>query len=164
MKLSRKKIMREAERKLKRTNEYQRNRKLFGDEDNYQVLYVLAKGNPSTADKYLVFAGSEDKIIRFPLFGKDDPIWLWGYNFERDLFDYLGHGYEIVGMAMDCHSSIWYSIEAWKGRVDSKNGLQKYLKYCKHSGLSREKLIEEEAYSGMNVMTFFNQNSTRREG
>lgn len=161
MKLSEEKIMRTAERTLKRTKEYQQNRE-FGLEENYQIIYVLAKGNKSVPDKVTAFAGYEDEVISFPLFKEDAAIWHWGFNFERDLFGYLESGYELVGMTAECHYDVWSTIEEWgESGIDNKKGMQKYLAYCKRNGISKEKLQKQVEYSGMDVMSLYDPKADR---
>src|SRR5699024_6561688 len=87
---------------------------------------------------------------------------LWGFNFDRDLFEYLETGYAITGMSMDSHLSVWYTIGAWhNGYIEHENGMQKYLGYCKKSGITAEKLKKEVGYSGMDVMTLYDLKAER---
>lgn len=159
--LSKEKIMRTAERTLKRTKEYQRNRE-SGEKENYQIIYVLAEENKSVSDKVIAFAGYEDKVISFQLFKEDVPIWNWGFNFERDLFEYLETGYELICMTAECHDAVWSTIEEWHDNgIESHKGMQKYLGYCKKNGITKEKLEKDIGYSGMDVTMLYNPKVNR---
>lgn len=154
MKLSREKIWRLAERTLKRTEHYQRYREL-GDEDNYELMYVLAKGKDFHGANVTAVAGYEDQAMLFYPFADRKEIDLWGFNFERDLFDDLQAGKEIIGMTPECHADVWYTLENWQGKTESVRGMQKYLAYCKRNGVTKEFLQKEAAYDGMDVMGLY---------
>ncbi len=154
MKLSREKIWRSAERTLKRTKKYQRFREL-GEEENYELMYVLAKGKDFHGTNVTAVAGYEDQAILFYPFADRKEIDLWGFNFERDLFDGLQAGKEIIGMTPECHADVWYMLEAWQGETESVRGMQKYLAHCKRNGVTKELLQEKVSYDGMDVMELY---------
>jgi len=160
MKLSKEKMMREAERVLKRTEEYQSNREL-GIDENYQIIYLLTKGSKATSDNVIVFAGCEEAVISFNPFRDEKPIENWDFNFESDLFGSLESGYELAEMSLECHCNVWCTIEDWHGDIECLKGMQKYLGYCKRNGITREKLQSKVAYSGMDVMTLYDPKTDR---
>lgn len=160
MNLNKEKMWRSAERALKRTNGYQQNREL-GQDENYGLLYVLAKGKYHHAEDVIAVAGYEDVAIQFHPFADGSEIDLWGFNFERDLFEPLQAGYEIAGMTLDCHAAVWYTIEDWHEGIESGKGMQKYLGYCKKNGITKEKLEKEVGYSGMDAMAVYDPKADR---
>lgn len=161
MNLSKEKMWRLAERALKRTNGYQQNREL-GKEKNYGLMYVLAKGKYPHAKDVIAVAGCEDVAIQFNPITDSGEIDLWGFNFERDLFENLQAGYEIAGMTLDCHAGVWYTIEDWHdGGIEHEKGMQKYLGYCKRNGITKERLEKKVGYLGMDVMGIYNPKSER---
>lgn len=161
MKLSKEKMWRSVERVLKRTKRYQKYRE-FGEEENYKLAYVLIKGGNPCAGNIISVALYENDAIQFWPFTDREEIDLWGFNFERDLFEYLESGYEIVGMTAECHYDVWSAIEEWgESGIDNKKGMQKYLAYCKRHGVSKEELQKEADYSGMDVMTLYNPKADR---
>ncbi len=105
MKLSKEKMWRSSERAMKRTKGYQEYRE-FGQDENYELAYVLAKGrNPCAEDIIAVAMYEDDAILVLSVFGQKFD--LWGFNFDRDLFECLETGYEIVGMSMDSLSAMY---------------------------------------------------------
>lgn len=161
MKLSNEKMVRAAERALKRTEEYQSKRE-DGSEENYKLIYVLAKGKQPNSENIIAVAGLEEMCIQLHPFTSDKEIWLWGFNFERDLFEFLEDGYHIVDMTMDCHYDVWGTIEEWhNGDIEHLEGMQKYLGYCKKNGITKEKLNKEVGYSGMDAMSLYDQKTDR---
>lgn len=161
MNLSKEKMWRSAERALKRTEGYRWNRE-FGQEENYELMYVLAKGKYPRARDVIAVAGYEDTAIQFHPIAGDGEIDLWGFNFERDLFELLQAGYEIAGMSLDCHAGVWYTIEDWHdGGIEQEKGMQKYLGYCKRNGITKEQLEKKVGYAGMDAMAMYDPKADR---
>ena len=94
--MSKEKLMRLAERALKRTKSYQDNRKMgISDEENYNIEYFLMKGNKVTPEDMIVYASYEDSIIFLhPLEENMKERYLWdrNFSFKNDLFDFLENG------------------------------------------------------------------------
>lgn len=151
------KIMRDSERYLKRTKAYQDYK--WADE-NFELDYVLKKG--TELDNVLAYASCIDTgILFFPYKKNNEYRYLhdWAFNFDNDLFAYLEHGYELAGMSLDCHYCVWISIEEWHScDIEHKDGLQKYLDYCKKEHITKERLNKELSYDGMDVMELYNKN------
>ena len=166
---NRTKIMRVAERALKRTQPYLENRTDSNDpEDNYRLGYVLAKGSKSFPDTVIAYAHFEDIVISFnPLVGDSDAksIWAWAFSFDGDLFSFLEQGYEIVGMSLETHSAVWAEITECHGddSISALKGMQQYLDYCKRNRVTAELLHREFQYEGMDVMTLYDKSAVRRK-
>lgn len=162
MLLSKEKMWRSAERMLKRTKRYQEKRE-FGDKENYEIMYVLAKGSRNHTDDVIAFAGVGDEmVISFHPFKSDEVIDNWDFNADGDLFKYLESGYELTGMSMEAHYEVWSCIEDWHdGAIDNTKGMQKYLGYCKRNGITAEKMKTELNYPGMDVMTLYTPKANR---
>lgn len=106
MKLSREKIMREAERFLKRTEQYQQ-RKRSGEDENFQIEFVLAKEGRTQPEDIIAYAAYEDNVICFYPFRKEKTaVDDWAFDFDNDLFGYLEKGYEIMGMTLNSHFTV----------------------------------------------------------
>lgn len=161
MTINKEKMWRSAERALKRTAEYQDNREL-GQDKNYSILYVLAKGNRQKPDDVVAFAGYEESVISFhPAIG-DEVIQNWDFNIDSDLFAYLESGYELAGMTLDTHYNMWCMMEDWhEGGFDCEKGMQKYLGYCKRNNITLERLQADAGYSGMDVMKLYDPKADR---
>lgn len=157
--MSKEKLMRLAERALKRTEYYQNVRELdVPDSENYKIDYLLIKGGKSAPEDVIAYASYEDEMLRFrPLEEKDKPFWDSSAQFdtEIDLFQYLEEGYSLAGMSPDCHYCVWSDIAEYHCEYKSQNGMQKYLDYCKRNGVTRELLAKESGYDGMDVMELY---------
>lgn len=161
MKLSKEKMWRTAERELKRTEEYQA-LKEFGQEENYEVCYIMTQGKYPDANDVRAFAGFEGNMISFYPFKEAKTIEVWDFNFDGDLFENLESGYELALMSLNCHYNVWCTIEEWyQGDIDHAEGVQKYLGYCKRNNITKEKLQEAVGYSGMDVMTLYHDKAER---
>ena len=86
MTVNREKIWRAANRALKREEFYQENRE-WGETDNYDLMYVLAKGKYPNPDQIIVVAGMQCICYQFYPYTRNEPCELWGFNYERDLFN-----------------------------------------------------------------------------
>lgn len=80
MNMSKEKLMRLAERALKRTESYQWNRGLdVPDEENYKIDYLLVKGSKASPEDVVAYASFEDDMVRFhPLRENDRPFAHYG--------------------------------------------------------------------------------------
>lgn len=158
MKLSKAKIIREAERFLKRTAEYQKDRDVDKSE-NYKIQYILSEDGRMQPETIIVSAYSEyqEQEISFYPFRKEKTVgYNWSVDFEYDLLKTLEHGGKIVGMTLNCHYCIWTTIAIYHdGDIEHEKGMQKYLAYCKRNGVTKELLQEKESYDGMDVMELY---------
>ena len=163
------KIMRLAERALKRTQPYLENRSDSDDpQENFQLMYVLFISNKSQLETAIAFAHRYDEFISFdPLdsSGKVKEVWNWAYNFENDLFRYLDHGYELAGMSLETHCAAWSEIDEniSDGAEEYPKGMQLYLDYCKKNRITVERLRSEGGYEGMDVMTLYDKSAVREK-
>lgn len=163
------KIMRMAERALKRTEAYLKNRSDSNDpESNYQLDYVLAKGGKSAPGAAVAYAHYLDEIISFDPLKDDDntqSVWHWTFNFDGDLFERLAQGYDLVGMSLEAHCAAWNEIEEShdSGGINSPKGMQQYLNYCKRNGVTAELLHKELQYDGMDAMTLYDKSAVREK-
>lgn len=68
----------------------------------------------------------------------------WDYNFDYYIYNLLEENWEIGYMSSEVHYSIWNSInELYPEDIDYKEGVQKYLKYCKEKNITKEYLDKE---------------------
>ena len=165
MSMSKEKLMRIAERVLKRTESYQNIRELdVPDEDNYKVDYLLIKGSKAAPEDVIAYASYVDEMMFFHPLEKDStPFEHYEelFNFETDLVEYLENGYSLAAMSLDCHYCVWFDIAEYHSEYQSQNGFQKYLDYCKRNGVTRELLAKESGYDGMDVMTLYDKQEVK---
>lgn len=161
MNMSNEKLMRLAERALKRTEAYQWNREQeVPDEENYKIDYLLVKGSKAAPEDVAAYASVEDEMILFhPLRENDKPFANYGvfFNFDSDLFEPLEQSFSLAFMSLEAHTCVWYEIEALQGEIEHRAGMQKYLHYCKQHGITKEQLAREKGYDGMDVMTQYDR-------
>ena len=163
------KIMRQAERALKRTEVYRENRSDSSDrEDNFHLEYVLVKGGKSTPDTAVAYAHCQDELISFnPLENGSGVkrVWDWSFSFDSDLFMYLEQGYELVGMTVETHCLVWEEIAEHHGddSISFSKGMQQYLSYCKRNGVTVGLLQKEWQYDGMDVMKLYDKSAFKEK-
>lgn len=159
MKLNNEKIIRISNRALKRLDEYKKVRELEWGE-NYQISYILEKNNePQNIRVFANICDEEDRVISFNPFLQEEPIWHWGFNYERDLYDYLINDYTLIHMIMPTHCFVWEDINEFsKKEIYLHDGIQKYLAYCKKNKITLEKIQEFSGLNIPNVMRFYKKN------
>lgn len=165
MNMSNEKLMRLAERALKRTESYQWNRGLdVPDEENYKIDYLLIKGSKAAPEDVVAYAAFEDDMVMFhPLRENDQPFVHYGdfFTYDSDLFEPLEQGYSPIGISLEAHACAWYEIEALQGELEHLAGMQNYLAYCKQHGVTREQLAREVGYDGMDVIKLYDRQAAR---
>lgn len=163
--MNKEKLMRLAERALKRTEAYQENRDMgVAADENFQIDYILVRGNTEAPEDVIAYASHEDELLRLrPLDENAKPMTCYEllFNYDSDLFEYLEQGYSLAGMSLNCHYCVWFEIGEYHKDFESQDGMQKYLNYCKRSGVTKELLANETGYDGMDVMTLYDKEASK---
>lgn len=121
----------------------------------YYILYNKEKQETNTlaSDPY------GEEAIEFTPNTKDskEGYWNvpeWDYNFDYYIYNLLEENWEIGYMSSEVHYSIWNSInELYPEDIDYKEGVQKYLKYCKENNITKEYLDKQMEKEIPNVNT-----------
>ena len=128
------------------------------EHQNKKVDYILynketQETNTLASDPY------GEEAIEFTPNTKDskEGYWYvpeWDYNFDYYIYNLLEENWEIGYMSSEVHYSIWNSInELYPEDIDYKEGVQKYLKYCKENNISKEYLDKQMENEIPNVNT-----------
>lgn len=122
--------------------------------------------HPNTKATYIV-ASSIDNAIEFSPYTKHlnggyDIIPEWDYNFDYYIFDLLEKGCEVGFLSDQVHYSVWNSInELYPKEIECKDGLNKYIKYCKDNNITKEYLDENVGFNTPDIRNMFNENKIR---
>lgn len=110
----------------------------------FNIDYILKDNNK--LNDTLVIASNYDEIIQIKPYDMEvKDLMDWAYNFDEDIFEELEKGKEISYMNIDVHYSIWVTLEkVYPDEIEYKNGVQKYLKYCKDNNITKERIEKEE--------------------
>lgn len=109
---------------------------------NYELSIVLY--NPKITEDvygYIINLENPYEILSIKPYDNNVPqsIAEWDYNIDSYELESLQNGYEIAYLSMNAHYNYWSAIEQWlPEEIENKEGLQKYLKYCKHQGITKE--------------------------
>ena len=81
----------------------------------------------------------------------------WDYSFDEYLFKDLEDGMKLVYMTDVTHLAVWDEIEKlYPEDIEHNKGMQKYLKYCKENGVTKEYIEEKTNQKNIvNVMQFY---------
>lgn len=146
-----KQIIRDAYRVLKNSELYKEDIDDFGD-----IIYILE--NPKNPYDVLAFiAYMEEDAYMLDVYADNRLVCLWGYNFVRDLFDYLEDKYELSYMTFDCHCCVWECILEDDEEIKGSKGIQSYLQHCHKNKITYKKLQKKCDFCGDDVMKYYNQ-------
>lgn len=130
----------------------------------FTLTYVL-KVKDECQNCYAV-AMNGDRIIGFNPFEKEiDEFNHWDFNIDTEIFNELEWNREIIYMSMKCHYEIWNEISYYYPNVtEYKEGMQKYLKYCKKNKIDRNKVQNVKVGNDiMDIMELMEHKSKNRE-
>lgn len=149
-----KRLIRDAIRVLKCSEPYKQN----GDYslENYDIMYILE--NPQRPNDVLAFIVYMDEdAYMFDVYNDNRCVFLWGFNFYRDLFVHLDDGYKIAYMPLDCHYGVWdWILEGTEEEIKDTKGLQRYLHYCHRNKITYKKLQRKCNYCNDDIMKYYN--------
>lgn len=82
----------------------------------------------------------------------------WDYDIDMNIFRHLENGMNIEFITPQYHSIIWKKIESYEfiDGIFHKEGMQKYLEYCKDEEITQEFLEEECDTELTDVMKYSN--------
>lgn len=119
--------------------------------DDCQNCYAVA----TDGDRIIGFNPFESEIYNLPD---------WDFNIDTALFEELEGNREIIYMSMDCHYGIWFDVSRlYPNDIEHKEGMQKYLKYCKKNKIDFNK-IQKVIYGDdiKNIMKFMENKNKER--
>ena len=161
------KLLRAAERYLKRTEAYQDNRELdMPPEENYQVDYLCIKGSRDAPEDVLAYASCIDEMLCFhPMQEDSRPIHMtdWQYGLDDDLFAHLENSYTLAYMSWETHGYVWEELSEYPNSFQHAAGMQSYLEFCRRGSVTRERLEKECGYDGVDVMPLYNRQAAKSE-
>ena len=108
----------------------------------FELAYVL-KVKDECQNCYAV-AMQGDEIIGFNPFEKEiDNLPEWDFTADGEIFQELEWNREIIYMSIDCHYGIWHEVtRCYPEDIEHKDGMQRYLKYCKNNKININKIKE----------------------
>lgn len=132
--------------KWEKDNMLKETKELLNSSEEYrkmQIEYMLK--DKDDINKSKAIAMRDDDIIEINPFKKEiNSIADWAYNFDEDIFRELQSNKEIAYMSFDTHYGIWTFIkDVTTEEIKNKNGMQKYLKYCKDNGITKETIEKQ---------------------
>lgn len=86
----------------------------------------------------------------------------WDFNFDYYIYDLLEKGCEIGYITDELHYNIWNSIhELYPDDIECKDGVLKYIEYCKNNNITKEYIDLKIGLDVPNVMDKFEENKIR---
>lgn len=148
-------LIRDAIRVLKRSAPYKQDRDYSFKK--YYIMYILEKPQVPN-DVWAYVSDMDENVYMFDVYRDNRCVFLWGFNFIRDLLDDLEKGYRIAYMPLDCHYDVWeYVLEGTDEEITGIKGLQSYLQYCHSNNITYKKLQKKYDYCGDDVMKYYNK-------
>lgn len=125
-----------------------------------QICYVLVNNKNYETN---TLASDNEEAIEFTPYSKDSPsgfdyVQEWDFNFDYYVFNLLENDYDIGYMNNETHYGIWCSInELYPTDINYGEGVQKYLKYCKDNGITKEFLESKLNVNVEDIMKYYKE-------
>ena len=135
-----------------------------GEYKSFSLAYVL-KVKDECQNCYAV-AMDGDRIIGFnPFESEINNLPEWDFNIDTELFEELEWNREIIYMSMECHYGVWNEVSnCYPEDIEHKEGMQKYLKYCKKNKIDIDKIKEDVGLNEIeDIMKFMEHKNKNRE-
>lgn len=120
------------------------------------VLYYILEAADSCGNPYKGLARYNSDMVSFSTF--EESAWFLHRNdtlSDNDLLGTLENGYEISFMTMDGHAAVWYELGTSDIRtISHKEGLEKYLLYCKENDITARTIKETMGYTPPDLMGY----------
>lgn len=126
----------------------------YEEHKDKKIQFILE----SPDDKYgaKVVASDIDEIVVInPVTKEINFIQEWDFNIDNNILQELKDK-DITYMNMSTHFAIWQYVGDNYPDIDNKEGLQKYLKYCKDHEITKEKVEIEGKVKGLtDIMKYY---------
>lgn len=154
----------------KETEDFLWDKHLISNPKTLSEIYVLVNSkNPKNSVVVMYDTDTEKFCFIKPYMKKlEDKISAleeWRFNYEEHLFEYLENDYQMFNSNdFVFHYNVWnYIEEMYPEEIENKKGMQKYLKYCKEQGITKEKIERKLNSDVPNVMRFFKEKIKRKD-
>ena len=88
----------------------------------------------------------------------------WDYSFDEYLFKDLQEGMEPIYITDETHLAIWIDLKKlYPEDIEYSKGMQKYLKYCKDNGITKEYLEKATNQRNLDDVTKFYKDPKKKE-
>jgi len=133
---------------------------------SYDIVEILSKENADGSIGYQIKVSEHDNFdalhlvnlnrMNCPLYEK---IPEWDYDLDTHLFDDLEHRFEVVYIPLKQHYLIWTYISHHYEEIERKEGLYRYLDYCKFNHITKKTLskLDADALDVPDVMTEYKE-------
>ena len=96
---------------------------------------------------------SESKSIKYKeIINVDDS-----YSIDKDLFKHLENDYEIHYMPIEQHHVIWNSLTDDLKDISCREGLNRYIFYCKENGITAKSIYSLTGYPVPDIYPLFKE-------
>lgn len=117
------------------------------DYKDYKIGYIMTNKEKI----YGVAFDDSDVAVSIDMEKKRvEELYDWAYLISEDIFEALENEMHIGYMDVLSHVGIWQQIGDWYPEdIVHKKGMQKYLRYCKEKGITKEFILKEFKTSGL---------------
>jgi hypothetical protein len=134
---------------------------LMEDMENQNKVIDFILYNPETKETQVLASDGLEDIILFAPFTKEQEngymkVPEWDFNFDEYFFKELQNGYEIGFINDDSNYGLWNTInDLYPEDINNKDGVQKYLQYCKDNNITRDYLDNVMKMSVPDIMQHY---------
>ena len=118
-------------------------------DDKYEILTIYIKTEKDLINVISYVQEKDDVDMIYEITTEDAKtdvreIMEWEFTFDDYDFKYLMEGYTPLYMSYGAHYNLWsYINELTPQNIHYKTGMFNYIDYCKNTGLTQEKLMQE---------------------
>lgn len=107
--------------------------------ENNQYKVIIEATNKECPDEVICYKTDENVASNLDETELVQELSEWSWNIDDDFFARLENGYKIDFMDIDTHHGMWCIInEQGIDGIECKEGLNKYILFCKNSGISAQ--------------------------
>ena len=139
--------------------------------DCYELMHDLVEHHGKEVQMVLINKKDEEESLAYA-YGKEEEslieirphtkekeaVWSipeWDFNFDNYFFELIENDYEIGMITPEMHNDIWNSLrELFPTELNNLDGVQKYLKYCKDNGITKDYLDKKLKINVDDVMQY----------
>ena len=135
---------------------------LISDTKTISEIYTLINNKQPETSNIIMYDTNTEKFLMITPYIKENklkvlPIEEWEFDYDNWLFQWLENEHQLfVPKDYVIHYNIWnYIEEMYPEEIEFKEGMKKYLQYCKENGINKKKIEKELNTDVPNIMKYY---------
>lgn len=134
------------------------------DYKEYQIGYIMIDKENKEKNYGIAFDENDTCAVISMEKEEVEDIPEWSFIICEDVFEALEDKMQIGYMNVISHVGIWQQIGDYLEDIQHKNGMQKYLQYCKKKNITKESILKEFKTSRLpDAMKYYKEEKQRND-